>query len=95
MIVYKLVTREEDHGRLVSLMEKGEKQVEYKVGKAAYPAIGVLYAFDSPEGARPWMSGPNIELWIAEATEVTPTPYASIVGCKSLKLLEKIAPKTP
>jgi hypothetical protein len=40
------------------------------------------------------MSGPNIELWIAEATEVTPTPYASIVGCKSLKLLEKIAPKT-
>jgi hypothetical protein len=94
MIVYKLVTRE-DHGRLVSLMEKGDKQVEYKVGKAAYPATGgVLYAFDSPEGARPWMSGSNIELWIAEATQVTPTPYASIVGCKSLKLVEKIAAKS-
>jgi hypothetical protein len=75
-------------------MEKGKKQVEYKIVRAAYPAIGVPYAFDSPEGARPWMSGPNIELWIAEATGATPTAYASIVGCKSLKLLEKIAPKT-
>jgi hypothetical protein len=34
------------------------KQVKYKVWKAAYPAIGVLYAFDSPEWARPWISGP-------------------------------------
>ena len=92
MIVYKLVTREND-GRLVSLMEKGNKQVEYRVGEVAYPEVGVLYAFDCPEGARPWMSGPNVELWIAEATDVTPTPYPSIVGCKGLKLLEKISPK--
>ena len=92
MIVYKLVIREKD-GRLLSLMEKGVKQVEYKPKEVSYPSIGVLYAFNSPEGAKVWMTNQNIELWEAEATGVTPTAYSTIVGCKSLKLLRKISVK--
>ena len=98
MIVYKMVTREKDD-RLVSLMEKGKKQVEYKPGKFSYPTIGVLYARDSLETAREAVQSyrsnsiPNAELWEAEATGVSPTPYHTIVGCQSLRLLKKIYPK--
>jgi len=35
MIVYKMVTREQD-GRLVSLMEKGKRQMEYRPGEVTY-----------------------------------------------------------
>ena len=101
MIVYKLVTKEKD-GRLVSLMEKGKRQVEYKPGEVSYPSIGVLYARDSRkaaiEAAQTYMSSgtiADVELWEAEATEVSPTPYSTIVGCKSLKLLRKIYPRNP
>ena len=90
MIVYKLVTREEG-GRRVSLMASGKNQIEYRVGEASHPPVGVLYAFDSPKAAQVWMTAPDVELWIAEATEVAPTPYSGIVGCKSLKILEKIS----
>ncbi len=72
-------------------MALGKYQVEYRLREVAYPSIGVLYAFDSPEAAQVWMSAPNVELWKAEATEVVPTRYSGIVGCKSLKLLEKIS----
>jgi hypothetical protein len=33
MIVYEMVTKEQD-GRLVSLMEKGKRQIEYRLGEA-------------------------------------------------------------
>jgi hypothetical protein len=99
MIVFKLVTKED--GRLVSLMEKGKRQVEYKPGEVSYPSIGVLYARDSKEAsleaAKRYMSSgaiPFVELWEAEATEVEYTSYPTIVCCKSLKLLKKIFPTT-
>ncbi len=98
-IVYKMVTKEEG-GRLVSLMEIGKRQVEYKPGEVSYPATGgVLYARDSREvsleAVQRYKSSsiPNAELWTAEATGVNPTPYYTIVGCQSLKLLEIIFPK--
>ena len=97
MIVFKMVTKAKD-GRLVSLMETGNKQVEYKPGECSYPAVGVLFARDSLEAAleavKTYISTsiPNAELWEAEATGVSPTSYATIVGCQSLKLIKKIYP---
>ena len=97
MIVFKMVTKEKD-GRLVSLMETGKRQIEYKPGEFSYPPVGVLYARDSKEVAleavKRYISAyiPTAELWEAEATGVNPTPYATIVGCQSLKLLKKIYP---
>ena len=97
MIVFKMVTRESD-GRLVSLMEKGPRQIEYVPGVFSYAPVGVLYARDSREvslqAAKGYQAGdiPTVELWEAEATGVTPTPWSTIVGCKSLKLLRKIYP---
>ena len=95
MIVFKMVTREKD-GRLVSLMETGKRQIEYKLGEFSYPPIGVLYARDSREVALEAVqtyistSIPTAELWEAEATGVSSTPWPTIVGCQSLKLLTKI-----
>ena len=97
MIVYKMVTQEQD-GRLVSLMEKGKRQIEYWPGEVAYPPIGVLYARDSLEAAlqavKEYRAGeiPTAELWEAEATGVTDTGYSTIVGCASLKLVKKLYP---
>ena len=48
MIVYKMVTREQN-GRLVSLMEKGKRQIAYRPGEVAYPPVGIL-AGGSPSG---------------------------------------------
>jgi|GEM_PF-2247545 len=100
MIVFKMVTREKD-GRLVSLMETGNRQIEYKPGEFSYPPVGVLYARDSREAAleavKTYISTsiPTAELWEAEATEVSPTSYTTIVGCQGLKLLKKIYPIEP
>ena len=97
MIVFKMVTKEKD-GRLVSLMETGPRQIEYRPGEFSYPPVGVLFARDSREAALEAVKRyiatniPTAELWEAEATEVNPTPYATIVGCQSLKLLKKIYP---
>ncbi len=98
MIVYKMVTREED-GRLVSLMEKGKRQMEYHPGEVTYPPVGILYARDSQEAALQAVKGyiagdvPTAELWEAEATGVTDIGYDTIVGCASLKLLKKLYPQ--
>jgi len=100
MIVYKMVTRQKD-GRLVSLMEKGKKQIEYRPGEVSYPPIGVLYARDSLEAALQAVKGykagdiPNAELWEAEATGVSDIGYDTIVGCASLKLVKKLYPIEP
>jgi len=100
MIVFKMVTKEKD-GRLVSLMEKGKRQIGYKPGEFSYAPIGVLYARDSREAAleavKTYISTsiPTAELWEAEATGVSPTPWPTIVGCQSLKLLKKIYPIEP
>ena len=97
MIVYKLVAVETG-GRRVSLMSTGQEQVEYKPGEFAYPPSGVLYAYDSLERAEGyiWRCGvPTsvVELWSAEATDVVSVPpWPNLVGCKSLKLLEKLFP---
>jgi hypothetical protein len=97
MIVYKMVTKEPD-GRLVSLMEKGRRQIEYRPGEVAYPPAGILYARDSLEAAlqavKNYMAGeiPTAELWEAEATGVTDIGYSTIVGCASLKLVKKLYP---
>ena len=100
MIVYKMVTKEPD-GRLVSLMEKGRRQIEYRPGEVAYPPVGILYARDSLEAAlqavKDYMAGeiPTAELWEAEATGVTDIGYSTIVGCASLKLVKKLYPIEP
>ena len=100
MIVYKMVTREQD-GRLVSLMEKGKRQIEYRPGEASYPPVGILYARDSLEAAlqavKEYKAGeiPTAELWEAEATGVNDIGYATIVGCASLKLVKKLYPVEP
>jgi hypothetical protein len=97
MIVYKMVTKEQD-GRLVSLMEKGKRQMEYRPGEVTYPPVGILYARDSLEAAlqaiKEYKAGqiPTAELWEAEATGVTDIGYSTIVGCASLKLLRKLYP---
>ena len=97
MVVFKMVTKEDD-GRLVSLMETGTRQIEYKPGEFSYAPVGVLYARDSREAALEAVkmyistSIPTAELWEAEATNVTSTSWATIVGCKSLKLIKKIYP---
>jgi len=97
MIVYKMVTREQD-GRLVSLMEKGKRQMEYRPGEVTYPPVGILYARDSLEAAlqaiKEYKTGqiPTAELWEAEATGVTDIGYSTIVGCASLKLVKKLYP---
>jgi hypothetical protein len=97
MIVYKMVTREQD-GRLVSLMEKGKRQMEYRAGEVTYPPAGILYARNSLEAALQAVKGyisadiPTAELWEAEATGVTDIGYDTIVGCASLKLLRKLYP---
>lgn len=97
MIVYKMVTKEQD-GRLVSLMEKGNRQIEYRPGAVAYPPVGILYARDSLEAAlqavKEYRAGeiPTAELWEAEATGVTDVGYSTIVGCASLKLVKKLYP---
>jgi hypothetical protein len=97
MLVYKMVNKERD-GRLVSLMETGAKQIEYRPGEVSYAPVGVLYARDSREvalaAAKDYQAGdiPNVELWEAEATGVVKTPYPTIVGCKSLKLMKKVYP---
>ena len=97
MIVYKMVTREQD-GRLVSLMEKGKRQMEYRPGEVTYPPVGILYARDSLEAAlqavKKYKAGEiqTAELWEAEATGVTDIGYSTIVGCASLKLLRKLYP---
>ncbi len=97
MIVYKMVTKLSD-GRLVSLMETGKRQIEYRVGEVAYPPVGILYARDSLDAAlravKEYMAGeiPTAELWEAEATGVKRTGYETIVGCASLKLLKKLYP---
>jgi len=98
MIVYKMVTKEKD-GRLVSLMETGNRQIEYKPGEFSYPPVGVLYARDTREVALEAVkryistSIPTAELWEAEATGVSATSCATIVGCQSLKLIKKVYPK--
>ena len=95
-----MVTREKG-GRLVSLMETGKRQIEYKPGESSYAPVGVLYARDSREAAleavKTYISTsiPTAELWEAEATDVNPTSWATIVGCQSLKLLNKIYPAEP
>ena len=100
MIVYKMVTRGLD-GRLVSLMEKGIRQIEYRPGEIAYPPAGVLYARNSLAAALQAVKGyqageiPTAELWEAEATGVTDIGYDTIVGCASLKLVKKIYPAEP
>jgi len=100
MLVFKMVIRDKD-GRLFSLMETGNRRIEYKPGEFSYPPVGVLYARDSREPAleavKTYISTsiPNAELWEAEATGVSPTSYATIVGCQSLKLLKKIYPTEP
>ncbi len=100
MIVYKMVTKEKD-GRLVSLMEKGQRQIEYPPGQVVYAPVGVLYARDSLEAAlqavKEYKAGniPTAELWEAEATGVTDIGYATIVGCASLKLIKKLYPIEP
>jgi hypothetical protein len=97
MIVFKMVTKEKD-GRLVSLMETGKRQIEYKPGEFSYAPAGVLYARNSREVALEAVkryiatSIPAAELWEAEATGVSPTYYNTIVGCQSLKLIKKIYP---
>ena len=97
MVVYKMVTREHD-GRLVSLMEKGQRQMEYRPGEVTYPPVGVLYARNSLEAAlqavKEYKAGkiPTAELWEAEATGVTDIGYSTIVGCASLKLVKKLYP---
>jgi hypothetical protein len=97
MIVYKMVTKEQD-GRLVSLMEKGIRQIEYRPGEVAYPPIGILYARDSLEAAMQAVKEyrandiPTAELWEAEATGVADIGYSTIVGCASLKLVKKLYP---
>ena len=96
-IVFKMVNREKD-GRLVSLMETGKRQIEYKPGITSYAPVGVLYARDSREVVLEAVKNyirtsiPDAELWEAEATGVTPTNYDTIVGCRSLKLMKKIYP---
>jgi hypothetical protein len=97
MIVYKMVTKGTD-GRLVSLMEKGRKQMEYPPGAIVYPPVGILYARNSREVAlqavKNYIAGdiPEAELWEAEATGVTDIGYDTIVGCASLKLVKKLYP---
>jgi hypothetical protein len=97
MIVYKMVTKEQD-GRLVSLMEKGKRQIEYRPGEVAYPPVGILYARDSLEAAlqavKEYKAGQiaTAELWEAEATGVTDIGYSTIVGCASLRLVKKLFP---
>ena len=97
MIVYKMVTKEQD-GRLVSLMEKGKRQIAYRPGEVVYAPVGVLYARDSLEAALQAVKGyksgdiPNAELWEAEATGVSDIGYSTIVGCASLKLVKKLYP---
>ena len=97
MIVYKLVRRTQD-GRKVSLMSSGKDEVDYKVGEFAYPPNGVLYAYDSLERAEGYIYRCGVptsivELWKAEATDVALVPpWPNLVGCKSLKLLERIFP---
>jgi len=100
MIVYKMVSKEKD-GRLVSLMEKGKRQIEYWPGEVTYPPVGILYARDSLEAAlqavKDYRAGeiPTAELWEAEATGVSDIGYSTIVGCASLKLLKKLYPVEP
>jgi len=100
MVVYKMVAREHD-GRLVSLMEKGKRQMEYRPGEVTYPPVGILYARDSLEAAlqaiKEYKAGeiPAAELWEADATGVTDIGYSTIVGCASLKLLRKLYPMEP
>jgi hypothetical protein len=97
-IVYKMVAKEQD-GRLVSLMEKGKRQMEYRPGEVTYPPVGILYARDSLGAALQAVKGyiageiPTAELWEAEAAGVTDIGYDTIVGCASLKLLRKLYPK--
>ena len=97
MIVYKMVTKVTD-GRLVSLMEKGKKQIEYPPGTVVYPPVGILYARNSLATAlhavKSYIAGdiPEAELWEAEATGVTDIGYDTIVGCESLKLVKKLYP---
>ena len=100
MIVYKMVTKEKD-GRLVSLMEKGKRQIAYWPGEVTYPPVGILYARDSLEAAlqavKEYRAGeiPTAELWEAEATGVSDIGYSTIVGCASLKLIKKLYPIGP
>jgi hypothetical protein len=97
MIVYKMVTKG-TNGRLVSLMEKGRKQIEYPPGVIVYPPVGILYARDSLvvalQAVKTYIAGdiPKAELWEAEATGVTDIGYDTIVGCASLKLIKKLYP---